>query len=238
VNKLLIFTATLNENGNIQHWYAQVRSEAPDSTILVVDDGSIDGTNEFLKSQSLVDKELILYTRPKKLGLGSAHLFAYKYALEKNFSRLITLDADLSHLPSQLNRFLTINNPTDFIIGTRWGEGSCNYTGVRKLLSYSANKIARLFLRTGLTEYTSSYRSFSLRGIRVILENPPKNDSYAFFIETIEILFQHGISLSEIPIDFLDRTVGSSKIPKNQIFISAFTLIRLASLRVLNSITR
>lgn len=237
MNKLLIFTATLNENGNIQHWYAQVRNEAPHSTILVVDDSSIDGTNEFLKSQSLVDKELILYTRPKKLGLGSAHLFAYNYALEKNFSRLITLDADLSHLPSQLNRFLTTNNPTDFIIGTRWGEGSCNYTGVRKLLSYSANKIARLFLRTGLTEYTSSYRSFSLRGIRVILENPPKNDSYAFFIETIEILFQQGISLSEIPIDFLDRTVGSSKIPKNQIFISAFTLIRLASLRVLNSIT-
>jgi dolichol-phosphate mannosyltransferase len=233
-NELLIFTATFNENGNIQRWYSQIRNELPAVAILVVDDNSFDGTNEFLCAMTKKDNNLVLHTRESKLGLGTAHLYAYRYALEKKFARLITMDADLSHLPSQLPRFLNSMNQSDFMIGTRWGDGSCNYKGIRKLLSYSANRIARIILKTGLTEYTSSYRSFTPMALATILDDFPRMDNYGFFIETIEILFQNKISFSEVPIDFDDRTIGSSKIPNNQIFVSALLLLRLAFYRTKN----
>ena len=232
--ELLIFTATFNENGNIQRWYSQIRNELPNATILVVDDSSFDGTNEYLKTLSVKDDKFFLHTRETKLGLGSAHLFAYSYALNNNFIRLITMDADLSHLPTQLHRFLNSNHQADFIIGTRWGIGSCNYKGVRKVLSYSANRIARIILGTGLTEYTSSYRSFSPKALSTLRDNPPRIDNYGFFIETIAILFQEKISLSEVPIDFHDRTIGTSKIPGNQIFVSALLLLKLGLTRIRN----
>ena len=80
--ELLIFTATFNENGNIQRWYSQIRNELPNAAILVVDDSSLDGTNEYLKTLSVKDDKFFLHTRETKLGLGSAHLFAYSYALK------------------------------------------------------------------------------------------------------------------------------------------------------------
>jgi dolichol-phosphate mannosyltransferase len=224
---IVIFTATYNEQGNIQTWYEQVRSRYPDVTILIVDDSSTDGTSEFLSSVSSTDKKLYLHTRNSKLGLGSAHLYAYEFALNNNYERLITLDADLSHLPSQLDRFLNSPRQGDFIIGTRWGAGSCNYRGVRKLLSFLANRIARTLLATGLTEYTSSFRSFSPRALQVIIANRPRNDNYGFFLESIEILHKQKLNLSEVPIDFNDRILGKSKIPKNQIFVSTWLLITL-----------
>ena len=144
------------------------------------------------------------------------------------------MDADLSHLPTQLHRFLNSNNQADFIIGTRWGIGSCNYKGVRKVLSYSANRIARIILGTGLTEYTSSYRSFSPKALSTLRDNPPRIDNYGFFIETIAILFHEKISLSEVPIDFHDRTIGTSKIPGNQIFVSALLLLKIGLSRMRN----
>jgi dolichol-phosphate mannosyltransferase len=231
-SRILIFTATYNEQGNIQIWYEQVRLRFPEATLLIVDDNSTDGTNEYLRSMAIIDHKLYLHTRSSKLGLGSAHLYSYQFALKNEFQRLITLDADLSHKPSQLNRFLDSPNQGDFIIGTRWGAGSCNYRGVRKLLSFSANRIARTLLKTGLTEYTSSFRSFSPRALEVIVANQPKNDNYGFFLESIELLYQHDLSLSEVPIDFDDRILGKSKIPKNQIFVSAWLLTNLAFKRL------
>jgi dolichol-phosphate mannosyltransferase len=231
--RALISTATYNEAGNIGEWYARTRAVAPDADLLVVDDGSPDGTADIVRGLQAADARLHLIERPGKGGLGSAHRTAMVFTLENNYDLLITMDADLSHQPEQLPPFLTLVPPYDFVIGTRSGEGSCDYTGVRRFLSLAGNRAARLMIPTGLTEYTTSMRAFSPRALEVLFTQGVRDDGYAFFMEVVETLHRSGCRMTEVPIHFMDRTRGQSKIPKHQIWLSATTLARLSGRRLL-----
>jgi len=237
LNKLLIFTATYNEAGNIEMWYQRTRKTIPESWIMIVDDNSTDGTRDILKNIASADSRVIAISRPSKLGLGTAHLFAFRYAFSNGYTHLITLDADLSHEPESLMDFVVKMNDFDFIIGTRSGTGSTDYTGLRKLLSYVGNKLAQIFIPTGLSEYTTSFRLFNKNALEGILHDPPRDDGYAFFMETVELIHNLGLKVFEVPIHFKNRSTGASKIPKNQIFKSAITLFRLSSKRVRKRLT-
>jgi hypothetical protein len=98
------------------------------------------------------------------------------------------------------------------VIGTRWGSGSCEYRGVRRIVSFAGNRAARCLLPTGLSEYTTSYRAFTPRALAAVLEKEPADDGYAFFMEVVAVLHQAGLRLGEVPITFLDRVRGKSKI--------------------------
>lgn len=233
--RALICTATFNEAGNIPEWYSRTRAVAPEADLLVVDDGSPDGTADVVRSLQETDPGLHLIERPGKGGLGSAHRTAMLFALENRYDLLITMDADLSHQPEQLPPFLQLVPEYDFVIGTRSGEGGCDYTGVRKFLSLAGNRAARLMIPTGLTEYTTSMRAFSPRALEILFSQGVRDDGYAFFMEVVETLHQAGLRMTEVPIHFMDRTRGQSKIPKHQIWLSASTLMRLSASRLRKS---
>ena len=225
--RVLVATATFNEAGNIGEWHRRTRATLPFADLLIIDDSSPDGTAAVVTQLQSSDSRLHLLSRPGKSGLGSAHRAAMLYSLEHDYDVLITMDADLSHQPEQLPPFIDRIADCDFVIGTRSGAGSCDYTGVRKWLSSSGNRAARLLIPTGLTEYTTSMRAFSPKALKALFTVGIRDDGYAFFLESVEILYQSGCLLAEVPIHFMDRTHGQSKIPRHQIWLSAQTLSRL-----------
>jgi dolichol-phosphate mannosyltransferase len=220
------------KRGTSATWYLRTRAVASDADLLIVDDSSPDGTADIVKELQRSDSRLHLIERPGKVGLGSAHRTAMVFALEQGHDLLITMDADLSHQPEQLPPFFELVPEYDFVIGTRSGAGSCDYTGVRKFLSLAGNRAARIAIPTGLTEYTTSMRAFSPRALEILFTQGTRDDGYAFFLEVVETLHQAGCRMTEVPIHFVDRTRGQSKIPKHQIWLSASTLARLSGRRL------
>ena len=232
MTKELIFTATYNECTNIGWWIEEVAKARPTSDILIVDDSSPDGTGELIKELSKKFPQITLHSRVGKLGLSSAHLYAMQYAFENDYDVLVTMDADGSHLPSQILRVANGLDNAQFCIGTRTHGGTHQAKKSRQLLSHGANTIARVLLPMGLTECTTSFRAFSRPAIKAALSHEYEFNGYAFFIECLEGMHQQGIVMSERPIDFLDRQGGVSKIPKNQIVVSAGALTQMSWARI------
>ncbi len=194
--KVLVSTATFNEAANITEWYSRVRAVLPYAKLLVVDGSSPDRTADMVRSIQEDNSDVHLIVRPAKSGLGSAHRAAMLYALENEYEVLVTMDADLSHQPEQIPPFLEATSDHDFVIGTRSNGGGCDYTGVRKFLSLAGNQAARLMIPTGLTEYTTSMRAFTPEALQVLFTHGIRDDGYAFFMETVEILYRSGCSVS------------------------------------------
>ena len=230
--KELIFTATYNERDNIGWWIKEVAKARPSSDILIVDDNSPDGTGELINEMSKEFPKITLHSRVGKLGLSSAHLYALQYAYENDYDVLVTMDADGSHLPSQIPRVASGLDNAQFCIGTRTHGGTHQAKKSRQLLSHGANTLARVLLPMGLTEYTTSFRAFSRPAMKAALSHEYGFSGYAFFIECLEGMHQQGIVMTERPIDFLDRQGGVSKIPKNQIVVSAGALTQMSWARL------
>lgn len=227
MKNILIFTATYNEAENVFEWYNRVRKIMPSSSILVVDDSSLDGTNEILQEISKEDSLVNLHVRPRKQGLASAHLYAFKFAREKNFEALVTMDADLSHEPESIPLFAMALRDSDFVIGTRRKGGKSDNRGLRLFVSIAGNFLAEKLIPSGLSEYTTSYRIFSPKALAALEDFSAREEGYSFFMEVIDTLFLQGFSLKEIPIHFRSRHSGKSKIPRRQVFNSIRILIIL-----------
>ena len=232
MSKELVFTATYNERDNIAWWIEEVAKARPGSDILIVDDNSPDGTGDLISKLQQAFPQITLHSRVGKLGLNSAHLFAMEYAYENGYDVLVTMDADGSHLPSQIPRVVSGLSNAQFCIGTRTHGGTHQAAKSRQILSHGANTIARVLLPMGLTEYTTSFRAFTRPAIRAALSHEYGFSGYAFFIECLEGMHQQGIVMTERPIDFLDRQGGVSKIPKNQIVVSAGALTQMSWARI------
>lgn len=224
----LVLTATYNEAGNIAEWVHRVHESLPHADILVVDDNSPDGTTQILEELSTRFTKLRVLSRTGKLGLASAHLLGMSEFRKGNYDALVTLDADLSHRPEELPILLSALSDFDFVIGTRFGEGKSEYKAWRKFLSSGGNLLARTLIPTGLTEYTTSMRAFRPVAVDAILEQKIHDEGYAFFLECIYDLKNANVSLGEVPIHFMDRGSGESKIPRGQIFKSIVVLGKLA----------
>lgn len=231
--KTLVFTATYNEKENIRSLCEEIHSLYPDFDILVVDDNSPDGTGEIVEDLSLKIPCLKIIKRHSKLGLGTAHQLAMLYALYKGYNHLVTMDADLSHSPSDIGRLLDGLVNADFVIGSRYMPGGqCNYKGYRKYLSILANLSARLLLGIPLHEFTNSYRAFRVSVLTNLNYSKLQTRGYSFFIESIFRLNQINARISEIPITFRDRFNGESKIPKYEIYRGIYKLLKLSVLRL------
>ena len=219
MNKILVFTATYNEKDNIEKLINVILKLRNDIKMLVIDDNSPDKTYEILEKISKKNDNLIVVKREKKLGLNTAHIMAYEYALKNNYDKLITLDADFSHDPKEITKIIDFLDKYDFVIGSRYIEGGKNIQPFfRYLISYLGNKLIKLVLKINLNEFTTSYRGFNLKKLNNFNLNQIKGKGYSFFMETVIVLNRLGYKCFEFPIHFKDRVKGKSKIPKIEIF--------------------
>ena len=213
--KILIFTATYNENSNIEKLIKSIFKHCAQCHILIIDDNSPDKTADtVIKLQENI-KNLFLIKREKKLGLDTAHKLAYNYALKNNFDYLITMDADFSHDPKEINNFIKNLQSFPFVIGSRYIDGGkCLMKGKRLIMSKYGNILIKFILGINCNEFTTSYRGFDLKKLNLFSLDLVKLKGYSFFMGTIYEIWKRKIRFKEIPIIFKDRISGFSKIPK------------------------
>ena len=228
MSKTLIFSATYNEKDNIQELIYQINRFKENLDILIIDDNSPDQTGEILVKLKSTYNNLISIHRDQKLGLDTAHKFAYQYAIDNGYSKLITMDADLSHDPKEIPVLINLLDKHEFVIGSRYMDGGkCEMKGLRLLMSIIGNKVIRLILRLECTEFTSSYRGFNIRKLQNFNLNIVNSKGYSFFMESIFRIAQNGYKIHQIPITFKNRTKGESKIPKIEILRTIKNLLIL-----------
>ena len=217
--KVLIFTATYNESENITDFLDKVFSLQENLDILIVDDNSPDQTGQLIENfKRSENKNLYLIKRPKKEGLNTAHKIAFEYAKKNDYEILITLDADLSHDPLIIPKFLKELKTNPFVIGSRYMRGGKNEMSFfRNVMSLFGNKLIKFLLNIQVDEFTTSYRGFNLKLLKGFNMSEVSLEGYSFFMGTINLLQNTGNKIVQIPIEFKDRTKGKSKIPKIEI---------------------
>jgi len=217
--RILVFTACYNEKENIEKLILKIRENLPEGEILIIDDNSPDQTKEVINDLKDKISKLYLIVREKKLGLDTAHKFAYEYAIKNNYDYLITMDADLSHDPKELMNFVKNLDENAFVIGSRYIlGGKCEMKGTRLIMSKIGNLVIKIFSKINSNEFTTSYRGFNIKKLKNFHLNDVKETGYSFFMGTLFELEKKNFYIKEIPITFADREQGTSKIPRLEIF--------------------
>ena len=224
--RILVFSASYNEKENIQKLILGINKHLPDAEILIIDDNSPDHTKDIIiKIQQNLEK-LKLIVRDEKMGLDTAHKYAYQYAVKNNYEYLITMDADLSHDPKELPNFIKYLDQNPFVIGSRYiTGGSCEMKGSRLIISKIGNFVIKKFSKINCNEFTTSYRGFNIKMLDKFDLNHVKEKGYSFFMGTLFEINKKKYPIKEIPITFFDRAKGVSKIPKIEIFRTFLNLL-------------
>ena len=228
MTKNLIFSATYNEKDNIKELIEKINQYSSNSDIFIIDDNSPDGTGNILNELKKNNSNLDFLVRKGKLGLDTAHKYAYDYAIKNGYDKLITIDADLSHDPKEIPTFINLLDEHEFVIGSRYVKGGkCEMPLLRLFLSIIGNKIIKFVLKINCNEFTTSYRGFNLSKLNNFHLNGVKSKGYSFFMESLYQLNKNNYKILEVPIYFKNRTAGKSKIPKIEIFRTLKNLLLL-----------
>ena len=234
MEKILVVIPTYNESDNLPRLIPDVLSQAPDLEILVVDDHSPDGTAEIVRRFMERDPRVHLLERPTKAGLGSAYVAGFKYALQHAYEFVFEMDADFSHNPKEIPTFLEKIRECDLVLGSRYTNGVrvLNWPIQRLLLSYSANVYTRIMTGLPLNDATGGFKCFRRTVLESINLDRVKSNGYAFQIEMSYMAWKKGFRIAEVPIVFLDRRAGSSKMSKQIVYEALYMLwtLRLRSL--------
>jgi dolichol-phosphate mannosyltransferase len=215
--RALVIVPTFNERENISRLIDAVLSQDLRTEVLVVDDGSPDGTGEIVDARTADDTRVHVIHRAKKLGLGTAYLAGFKWALEHDYEFIFEMDADFSHDPGHIPQFLESVRDADLVLGSRYREGKVtvvNWPIARLILSYSANLYARFVTGLPLFDATGGFKCFRRRVLETIDLADVRSNGYAFQIEMSFRAWRKGFRIVEIPIVFVDRTEGESKMSK------------------------
>lgn len=200
--------------------------------VVVFDDGSPDRTRAEVERRAAADSRVGLVGRPRKLGIGTAHRLAWLCARRLGYARIVTLDADLSHDPTDIPRLLALlDQGADVAVASRFAPGGrLDYSGFRLFVSRTANFLAGLLLRLSLSEHTTSLRAARLDRVPPGLIETIEHDGYSFFVASVRQMVRTGLKVVELPIHFHDRQGGKSKLPPIEIVRGFLTLLRLARL--------
>ena len=218
MNKNLIIIPTYNEVDNIKNIVSHIFNENNNVDILFVDDNSPDGTSDLINSFENISIHLI--TRPQKMGLGSAYIEGFKWAINNSYDYIIQMDADLSHNPSDIRKLLVESKKYDLVIGSRYVNGISivNWPLSRLILSYFANLYARIIIGIPIKDVTGGFKCFSSDILQKINLDKVKSEGYSFQIEMNFLTWNNDFNIKEIPIVFTDRVLGKSKMSKFVIF--------------------
>jgi len=214
MEKILVIIPTYNEAENITTIISEVIGlNIADLCVLVVDDNSPDNTGDIVEKIAKEDSRVRLMRRPQKTGLGTAYVSGFKYAIENGFDLVFEMDADRSHNPADIPKFLDQMADYDLVIGSRYVKGVnvINWPLSRLLLSLGANWYTRSVTRLPIHDCTSGFKCFRKEVLENILVNNISSDGYSFQIEMTYKAWRRGFRILEIPIIFVDREKGVSK---------------------------
>ena len=227
----LVCIPTYNEAANILRLVERVHEAAPDSDVLVIDDASPDGTGDLVRDQMLKDARLEIMARPGKLGLGTAYMAGFAFGLQHGYGSVLTMDSDFSHPPDRIPALLgEVERGAHLSVGSRYIPGGAikGWGAGRRVLSATANFVARQLLRLHTHDCTGGFRCYSLRALQFLVTQPLRSSGYSALIELLTRCERAGLTIVEVPITFTDRTMGQSKISRQEIFRAMLTVFRLA----------
>ena len=222
----MVVIPTYNERGNIEKIIPQILAQDEGIHILVVDDNSPDGTGEIADRLASANNRIHVLHRRGKLGLGSAYREGFRYALEQGASNIVEMDADFSHDPTMLPVFLEKMRSFDMVVGSRYlnGVSVVNWPLRRLMLSYFASVYTRIITGLKLSDCTSGFKCFRREVLQAIDLTTVRSDGYSFQIEMNYRCHEKGFSIGEVPIIFIDRHAGTSKMSR-QIVIEAVVMV-------------
>lgn len=225
--RVLIVIPTYNEIENLGPITTEVLKRTPEGVhILVVDDGSPDGTGALADRLSEADPRVHVLHRTQKQGLGPAYIAGFRWGFSQGFDQLIEMDADFSHHPSFLPAMLNLLNEHDFVIGSRYvdGGGTVNWGLLRKIISRGGSLYSRMVLGAPIRDFTGGFNGWNRRVLEGIDLDTLEAGGYSFQIELKYRAFRKGFRFKEFPILFEDRRVGKSKM-SSRIVIEALSLV-------------
>jgi dolichol-phosphate mannosyltransferase len=224
----LVIIPTYNERENIAELIEKILQLAENFHVLVIDDNSPDGTAQVVEGLGHADRVHLLI-RPKKLGLGTAYSAGFEHALEKGYGKAATMDADFSHDPSDIPRLAEASGSADLVIGSRYIKGgrTVNWGIFRKILSRVANFLAHDFLSLKPADCTSGFRLYQTDLLRRLEFQSIRADGYSYLVEILMMASWQKARVAEVPIVFVERRRGKSKISRGEIFKAIRTMLRL-----------
>ena len=230
-DRFLVIIPTYNERENIGRLIPEVLAQDPRLEVLIVDDASPDGTGQVADDLVAEGAERVhVQHRQGKLGLGTAYLAGFRWALERGYELVLQMDADFSHDPAHLRQFLDEAEHADLVLGSRYREGRVtvvNWPIARLMLSYAANVYARTITGLPLWDATGGFKCFRRKVLEAIALDEVKSNGYSFQIEMSFRAWRRGFRIVEIPIVFVDRTEGQSKMSKKIVREAVWMVWRL-----------
>ncbi len=224
----LVIIPTYNEKDNVGQLLSLVYSYVPDIHVLVVDDGSPDGTADLIEGLMAGDHKgrLFILKRAGKLGLGTAYIAGFKWALERDYQFIFEMDADFSHNPKYLPKFLEAIQNCDVVLGSRYvaGGGVTNWSLIRRFISLGGSLYSRIILSMPFHDLTGGFKCFRRAVLETINLDDVKSNGYSFQIEMTYRAFLLGFTIKEVPIVFEERAEGQSKM-SSSIFREAVLMV-------------
>jgi dolichol-phosphate mannosyltransferase len=224
--RVVIIMPTYNERQNLEGMANRIRESTPDAHLLVVDDNSPDGTGDLADKLTEGDSRVHVMHRTEKAGLGRAYVAGFTWALEAGYDLIVEMDADGSHRPEDLPKLLDAIASADAVIGSRYVPGGTvvNWPKSREILSRGANVYNRLMLGVRIKDATGGFRVYRAETLRKIDLTSIDSAGYCFQIDMTLRVLQAGLVLTEVPITFIERELGASKM-SNAVIAEAFTRV-------------
>ena len=216
LGRVAVIVPTYNELANLEQIAARLRAAVPDADLLIVDDNSPDGTGELADKIAAGDPRVSVLHRHAKSGLGSAYIAGFRWALQRGYGVLVEIDADGSHQPQELPGLLAALDQADLVIGSRYVTGGTvlNWPRSREILSRGGNTYARLMLGIKVRDATGGYRAYRAAALRRIALDEVESQGYCFQIDLALRFIRAGLTVAEVPITFVERTRGASKMSR------------------------
>ncbi|WP_406425938.1 polyprenol monophosphomannose synthase [Streptomyces sp. NBC_01589] len=217
LGRALVIIPTYNEAENIKPIVTRVRAAVPDADILVADDNSPDGTGKIADELAAADSQVQVLHRQAKEGLGAAYLAGFRWGIEHGYGVLVEMDADGSHQPEELPRLLTALKGADLVLGSRWVPGGrvVNWPKSREMISRGGSTYSRLLLGLRTRDVTGGYRAFRAETLQGIGLDEVASQGYCFQVDLARRAVDAGYHVVEVPITFVDREVGDSKMSRD-----------------------
>lgn len=218
LGRVLVIVPTYNERDNLPMIVGRVRAALPEAHVLIADDASPDGTGEAADAIAAEDAHVHVLHRPGKQGLGAAYIDGFRWGLSRGYDVLVEIDADGSHQPEELPRLLeALSEGADLAIGSRWVEGGevVNWPWSREVLSRGGNTYARLLLGLPVRDATAGFRAYRAATLEKIGLDDVQSQGYCFQVDLTLRTIRNGLRVREVPITFVERTVGASKMSRS-----------------------